>query len=178
MFENVEIETDHLPRADEVSWRTLDPSFLRQRIIVAILILGIVVAGLAALHTILAMAFRDEGIDVPLYLIWAILPPIGAAVLGWPFLSVPRMGYAVRDRDILFRGGVLWRKVTAVPYNRIQHVEKDTSPLDRRYRLANLKIFTAGGAGGDLDIHGLAEESAERIRAFILARIGAAVEED
>ena len=73
---------------------------------------------------------------------------------------------------------MLWQKVTAIPFNRIQHVEKDTTPLDRRYRLANLTIFTAGGAGGDLDIHGLTEDTAESIRAFILARIGAVIEQD
>jgi membrane protein YdbS with pleckstrin-like domain len=176
VFENVEIATDDLPKAAHVDWQPMHETFLKQRLVVAIIINSIVIAGLAGLHTILALAFRDEGISAPLYLIWLILLPVAAAVTGWPFLSVPRMGYAIRDRDILYRAGVLWRRVTAIPYNRIQHVEKDTSPLDRRYGLANLKIFTAGGASGDLKIHGLGEDTAERIRSFLLERAGAAIE--
>ena len=89
---------------------------------------------------------------------------------------MPRKGYAVRNKDIVFRSGVFWRTVTAIPYNRIQHVEKDSAPLDRRYGIANLKIFTAGGAGGDLKIDGLSADVAERLRVHILDKVGAVVE--
>ena len=101
-----------------------------------------------------------------------------APFVGWPFVSVPRRGYVVRDRDIIFKSGVIWRSVTAIPYNRVQHVETSSTPLDRRFSLANLQIFTAGGSGGDLKIPGLAADTAERLRTYILEKVGASIEND
>ncbi len=95
-----------------------------------------------------------------------------------PFIAIPRMGFVVRDKDIVYRSGVFWRKVTAIPFNRVQHVETSSSPLDRRFNLASLKVFTAGGAGGDLKIDGLGKERAEQLRALVLEKAGASIESD
>jgi membrane protein YdbS with pleckstrin-like domain len=73
---------------------------------------------------------------------------------------------------------VIWRSVTAVPFNRIQHVESSNTPLDRKYDLATLQLFTAGGSSGDLKINGLDIEIAENLRIFILGKVGAIVEND
>ena len=62
-------------------------------------------------------------------------------------------------------------------FNRIQHVERSSTPLDRRFRIANLQLYTAGGSGGDLRIQGLPERTAEKLRAFILEKIGSGVEQ-
>ena len=89
---------------------------------------------------------------------------------------MPRRGYVVRDKDIVFRSGVLWRSVTAIPFNRIQHVETSHTPLDRKFDVAALQLFTAGGTGGDLNIAGLATATAERMRIYILEKVGASIE--
>jgi len=91
-------------------------------------------------------------------------------------ISVPRRGYVVRDKDIVFKSGVIWRSVTAIPFNRVQHVETSNTPLDRKFGLANLQIFTAGGAGGDLKISGLGADIAEQLRVYILDKVGASIE--
>ena len=70
----------------------------------------------------------------------------------------------------------MFRSVTAVPYNRIQHVETSSTPFDRKYGLASLQIFTAGGTGGDLKIGGLAKDVAEKLRLYILDKAGASIE--
>ncbi len=95
-----------------------------------------------------------------------------------PFIAIPRMGFVVREKDIVYRSGVFWHKVTAIPFNRVQHVETSSSPLDRRFNLASLKVFTAGGAGGDLKIDGLGNERAEQLRALVLEKAGASIESD
>jgi len=66
--------------------------------------------------------------------------------------------------------------VTAIPFNRIQHVETSSDPLDRKFDLATLQLFTAGGSSGDLKIDGLGKDVAEQLRAFILKKVGAFVE--
>jgi len=104
---------------------------------------------------------------------WAV---ILVAALVWPIISVPKRGYVVRDKDILFKKGVVWRSVTAVPFNRIQHVETSSTPLDRKFGLATLQLFTAGGSSGDLKIDGLAADVAEQLRIYILRKAGSSIE--
>jgi membrane protein YdbS with pleckstrin-like domain len=66
--------------------------------------------------------------------------------------------------------------VTAVPFNRIQHVETSNTPFDRRYGIATLRLFTAGGSGADLKIDGLGKKAAEKLRVYILEKAGASIE--
>ena len=176
MFENPEIDLDTLPAVADIEWLPLDPNLVWSKTVGAAIAVAFVCLGIGFGTTIATYAMRQNGIEQSLAILWLIPLIVAIPTFIWPFVAVPRMGYAVRDKDIVFKSGVLWRTVTAVPFNRIQHVEKDSTPLDRRLTLANLKIFTAGGAGGDLKIQGLAAETAERLRAFILDKAGAVVE--
>ena len=110
--------------------------------------------------------------------LWLLVVLFALPYLGWPLISVPRRGYAVRDKDIVFKSGVFWRSITAVPFNRVQHVETSNTPLDRKFGLANLQIFTAGGSGGDLSVSGLGADTAEQLRIYILEKVGASIEND
>ncbi len=76
----------------------------------------------------------------------------------------------------MFRSGVFWRSVTAIPFNRIQHVETSSTPLDRQFNISTLQLFTAGGSKGDLKINGLGKDVAEQLRVFILKKVGISIE--
>ena len=80
-------------------------------------------------------------------------------------------GIAMRDFDIAYRSGLFWRKTVIVAFNRVQHVEVSSGPLQRKFGLASVKLFTAGGSSVDLKIDGLMAERAEDIRAFIAEKI-------
>jgi membrane protein YdbS with pleckstrin-like domain len=54
----------------------------------------------------------------------------------------------------------------------VQHAEVSSGPLQRKYGLASLKFFTAGGSSVDLKIDGLSKERAEEIRSFIMEKAG------
>jgi membrane protein YdbS with pleckstrin-like domain len=108
--------------------------------------------------------------------LWLVIPLLAIPMFAWPVISVPRIGYAIRDRDILYKSGVFWQTVTVIPFNRIQHVEKSSTPLDRHFDIATLQLFTAGGSGGDLKIHGLSATSAENLRVFIIDKVGTSIE--
>ena len=177
MFENAEIGVDALPKVDDVEWQSMDPAFVRRQLTEALIALAITIAGIAALHGILSVALADENVDFSLGWLWLLPVALAIPLITWPIVSVPRKGYAVRERDILYKSGVFWRSVTAIPFNRIQHVEKSSTPLDRRFNLATLQLFTAGGSGGDLKIHGLPAKAAEKLRFFILEKIGTSIEQ-
>lgn len=175
MFVNPEVPLESLPTAAELDWQPLHPHYVR-RLQTSVLIRNTVIAGAGAgIHY--AVATRGLGAAIaanapwlPL-VAWTVFAVLSFAALAWPVISVRRRGYAVRDHDIVYRSGVFWRSVRTVPFNRVQHTQTDSTPLDRRFRLANLAIFPAGAGGHK--IRGLGEATAERLRAHVSARIGA-----
>lgn len=170
MFQNPEIPLDTLPSVDTLQWQALAPAYKRLWQLQALLVVGV-----SSIPLFFATFFAGPALlqAAFIWLLWAIL---GTALLLWPTLSLPKRGYVVRDKDILFRHGVVWRSVTAIPFNRIQHVETSSTPFDRKFELATLRLFTAGGSSGDLRIDGLDVRSAEQLRIFVLKKAGASIE--
>lgn len=177
MFDNPEIDNELLPHANDVDWQPMDDKFVQRLLVQAVITVTVLFLTIGLLKYILTVALADDNPDLGLNWLWLLPTLLVGPLIAWPFLSVPRMGFALRTHDILYKSGVIWHSVTAIPFNRIQHVEKSSTPLDRLYRLSSLQLFTAGGSGGDLKIHGLPAHSAEDIRSFILARVGRAVEQ-
>ena len=79
--------------------------------------------------------------------------------------------YVVREKDISYKKGVLFRSITTVPFNRIQHVEIDEGPISRFLGLVSLRVFTAGDSSDDLKISGLLKQEATQIKEFISNKI-------
>src|SRR5690606_7570665 len=78
-----------------------------------------------------------------------------------------RRSYALREKDLTYKKGWLFSATTTVPFNRIQHTEVSQGPLERRFELCTLNIYTAGGSTSDLSIPGLNEDEAQQLRDFI-----------
>lgn len=170
MFQNPEIAFDDLPGLEDLEWKSMHPNYARRmQLERALIVLGPLILSIVLTLVLNVPPHKALFFIVPILL-------LGIPLVFWPLASVPRRGYVLRDKDIVFKYGVLWQSVTAVPFNRIQHVETDSSPLDRKFDLANLQIFTAGGSGGDLKISGLETDVAEQLRIYILEKVGATIE--
>lgn len=174
MFENAEISLEHLPTADHLEWQPLDSRYVRRLQVAALINASVIAAAVLAFQ----ITQIRIGTQIPVGIAWILVVIAFVGGLAWPPISVPRKGYTVRDKDIVCKSGVFWQTVTAIPFNRVQHVETGSTPLDRRFRLATLQLYTAGSSGGDLKIHGLPADVAERLRVFVLGKAGAAVEQD
>jgi membrane protein YdbS with pleckstrin-like domain len=61
--------------------------------------------------------------------------------------------------------------MTTVPFSRIQHVEIDEKPISRLFGLSSLSVYTAGDSSNDLDVTGIKNEEALRIKEFISSKI-------
>lgn len=79
------------------------------------------------------------------------------------FRRVKAIGYILREDDFLFRRGILWERIVAVPYGRLQIVDVTSGPLQRAFGLASLKFVTAA-ALTQVSLPGLPREEAERLR--------------
>ncbi len=170
MFENPEIAIETLPSTDTVQWQELDPKYKRLRQVQS----GLVLLGAAV--PLLFSTIVAEFDLLRVAVVWSAWAVVLAIFLTWPVVAFPWRGYGLRDKDILFRNGVIWRSVTAIPFNRIQHVETSNTPLDRKFGLATLQLFTAGGSSGDLKIDGLETSVAEQLRIYILRKVGTSIE--
>lgn len=104
---------------------------------------------------------------------WAWIPGgIAAVVLLWTIAILPRqvraIGYRLRQDDLVFRRGILWQRVVAVPYGRMQLVDITHGPLDRGFGIAQLKLVTAAASTGVV-IPGLTQDAAEQLRDTLIA---------
>src|SRR5260370_9135743 len=71
--------------------------------------------------------------------------------------------YTERDEDLIVERGVLIRRLSVVPYGRMQFVDVSAGPIDRMFRLATIKLHTAAAAR-DARIPRLEREEAARLR--------------
>ena len=96
-------------------------------------------------------------------------PPalVGLLLLGLALRTADRQvaawGYAERGSDFLVRRGVLVRRLSVVPYGRMQFVDVTAGPLDRRLGIATVYLHTAAAAS-DARIPGLPTDEAHRLR--------------
>jgi membrane protein YdbS with pleckstrin-like domain len=91
------------------------------------------------------------------------------ALLAWfSHKAASVIRYAIRQHDVIVHSGVYWKKETVQPIKRIQHVEQHQGPVDKRFGLYELKLFSAGTGHFTFAIPGLDAEAATRIKQFIL----------
>jgi membrane protein YdbS with pleckstrin-like domain len=72
-------------------------------------------------------------------------------------------GYLERDDDLVVRRGILFRRVTVVPFGRMQFIDITAGPVDRVFDLATVQLHTAAAAT-DARIPGLRSAEAVRLR--------------
>jgi membrane protein YdbS with pleckstrin-like domain len=72
-------------------------------------------------------------------------------------------GYAEREEDLLVRRGVLFFRMSVIPYGRMQFIDVSAGPLERAFGLATVRMHTAAAAS-DARIPGLAADEASRVR--------------
>lgn len=145
---------------DESAWQRVSPKY------VIVDLLGYLISGavMVGLSLIPLLAFQWE-------LGW--IPPtvIGAISLLTVALTPRRVrsiGYQLRADDLLFRRGLMWKRVVAVPYGRMQLVDINRGPIARLVGLSELKFVTAAAASGVV-IPGLPETVAEELRDKLVA---------
>lgn len=104
---------------------------------------------------------------------WVWLPAgVVMLIMVITMIVLPRqarsIGYQLRQDDLVFRRGILWQRMVAVPYGRMQLVDITHGPLDRGFGIAQLKLVTAAAATG-VTIPGLTQAAAEQLRDTLIA---------
>jgi len=166
-FVNLQIELSTLPVADELVMEPMAESYEREvKTQLLIIFLPILIASF--LPFLLTQIVYLLAIPAFVALLTVI---ISRLVIRKALVK----GVALREFDVAYRSGLFWRKTVIVAFNRVQHVEVSSGPLQRKFGLATVKFFTAGGSSVDLKVDGLSTERAEKMRAFIANKIDGSI---
>lgn len=138
-----------------VRWNSVSPRLATLRRLVAFAIglplsvLALLVAANSTSPTMVILL----GVALTALLIWEWIF-IGRRVRAW--------GYAQREDDLLIRSGLMFRELIVVPYGRMQFVDVTSGPLERRFGLAGVRLYTAASRTAFLP--GLVADEAARLR--------------
>lgn len=104
--------------------------------------------------------------------LWVVAGVLGL-VLVWGLWLIRRqvsaMSYIELAEDLVIRKGRLFRQVSSIPFGRLQYVDVQSGPLERKYGMATLQIFTASPSTS-ATIPGLPIATAEGMRERLMAR--------
>lgn len=137
-------------------WQRVSPKYAIVDLISNLVVSGIVLA-------VLAVVFTVRG-----WQLWQIIGFSALAVVllvsaALAFRRVKAIGYILREDDLIFRRGIMFERIIAVPYGRLQLVDVTRGPLLRALGLATLKFITAAPATG-VQLPGLTVSDAEALR--------------
>ena len=121
---------------------------------------GITVAWTASAVPALGFLF------LPLWLAGVVL--LAWQLRRWPAIAYRFASYRIDDVGLEIRKGVYWRTITNVPRSRVQHTDVSQGPLERRYGLGTLMVYTAGTEHSQVDLPGLDFDVARGIRAHLM----------
>ena len=145
-------------RDPALSWRPVSPRLATERRIPAV-----VVAVLGLLLIPVGLLVLPEPFDV--------VAPLAGVVLvvgtGIAWVAVGRIvrtwGYAERDEDLLVTRGRMYRRLTVIPYGRMQVIEVRANPVSAWLDIATVQLVTAS-ASTDATIPGLPTAEAHALR--------------
>lgn len=137
------------------AWHQISPRYVVAQIVQNVLFIAFVL--------LVALVISVVGEQV-----WAWIPAgVITLITLTTLIILPRqakaIGYMLRADDIVFRKGILWQRMIAVPYGRMQLVDITQGPLDRAFGISQLKMVTAAATTG-VQIPGLSQAAAETLR--------------
>lgn len=158
MTTNLEVVQEQEPQFQPTSsaWHRVSPKYAIADLI-ANLILDVIVIG------VLIVTFINVGWEwwnIAIVVAVAVVLLVSAALA---FRRVRAIGYMLREDDLVFRRGIMFERIIAVPYGRLQLVDVTRGPLLRALGLATLKFITAAPSTG-VQLPGLNVEDAEELR--------------
>jgi len=172
-FVNDQVTVDQIPKSNELLFVPLERDYLK----VSMVIVSFVAFAMCLLGIILFFGLRNEMPDNLRLIFLVFFPLLGMLILFLTYKGYHYKSYALRQKDIVFKSGYIFRTKTTVPFNRVQHCEVNHGPVDRMFNLSSLKIFTAGGSSSDMSIPGLRPDTANDLKQFIVKKTAIGEEE-
>ena len=144
----------------EVTWTYASTRLIAVRLIVGIVPAVVLGGGGIALASVLGAALFIPVLVGLLFAAWC----------AWVVVrQVTAHAWVERQDDLMVKRGRIFRRVTVVPYGRMQYVEVAAGPVARSFGLARVQLHTAS-PGTDAHLAGVPAEEAARLRDRLTAR--------
>lgn len=140
---------------DEVVWRRVSPRLFWLQLLSMLIFLAVVAAMCAVAWYVFDQPWIWVGAGGLAVILLIQLIFLRRSLRSW--------GYAERADDLLVRHGLMFRRLSIVPYGRMQFVDVTAGPLERLFGLATVQLHTAAAAS-DAKIPGLPAAEAARLR--------------
>lgn len=147
---------------DDVEWQPMSPK-LRTVWMLRSLLNVFILAILAAVPLVIFLGWDGLLWDLGGYVVLAGLRAITVV------RTVATWGYAERDEDLLVRHGLLTRRLSIVPYGRIQLIDLSAGPIERMFGLTTVQVRTAA-LGSTTEVPGLDPPVAAALRDRLAVR--------
>jgi uncharacterized protein len=134
--------------------------------LVPVEIAGVLAGALVGLAIGIALLFVNRWAAGAVLALVAVVALIRISVTPRRVRSI---GYVLREDDLVFRRGILFSRLVAVPYGRMQLVDVNRGPVARLLGLAELRLVTAA-ATSNVTIPGLPESTAAELRDALIER--------
>jgi membrane protein YdbS with pleckstrin-like domain len=126
-----------------------------------------------AVFTALIFSVPAAAVSLRVPMLWpfALLVAMTGLAIAWlwPRVAYRHLRFGVDDTGIAIESGVFWRSRVALPRVRIQHTDVSQGPLERRYDIGTLKLYTAGSRHVKIELPGLNHDEALALRDALLA---------
>ncbi len=134
----------------------------------AALIGAVPIAAAASLFTISVWLAGSPAAEIA-WLAYPLLLAVLAVSIWWyPAARYRRLRYRLDEIGITITDGIFWRTQSSLARVRIQHTDISQGPLQRRYGVATLKLYTAGSRFTRTELPGLAYGDARALRDRLL----------
>lgn len=157
-FTNETLDINALPKYEEVPLNALSGKYWKVVLLNVAIFLFVLAAGMAI------VLFFAEGFRPYLYVLTGIYLLFGILLVMLYRVSIKRIGYAIREKDLIYKSGIISISTSIIPFTRIQHITLNEGIFSRMFQLGSLHVFTAGGMSGSITIPGLDIDLAKTIK--------------
>jgi putative membrane protein len=136
---------------------------------IGVLALGALRDAAVPIIVLLVASLAGRGLDTEALLRGAIYLVLGVAIASLTgFVRWMSTSYAVDERGVHWRSGIVRRRATTVPLSRIQGLDTVAGPVQRLFGVVALHVQSAGGgAKGEIVLDAVGPAAVEGIRAAV-----------
>lgn len=160
---NTQLTIEDITPIEDLNYEGVDPRYRSVQIILTAL-LYVLFAALALflllLDDILWFILAEAVIVI------AMIVNLVIVSKAWTF-----KGYALRENDITYRSGVVFPKITTIPFSKMQQVSVKQNPVSKIFRLYSVEVVNGAQAMSSLSIPGLTNERANQIKSIVISKL-------
>ncbi len=165
-FQNQPIVLSQLPDFGEVNMEPVSKKYLKVLIFNAFVLSMVLVISYSVSFFFFYELLGNRLIYIGIFILFLI--PFH---IIWILREFKNRKFALREKDLIYKRGLLRHTTSIVPFNRIQHVTVFEGWYSRKLGLKSVAVYTAGGTWAMMKIPGLPSETADRINQLILKKI-------